>query len=166
MAAEVDLTVEQILDMLEAAPLRIAEIAAPLTPEQLRRPPAVDEWSINDVLAHLRSCCDVWGGCIASMLAEENPTLRAVDPRTWMVSTEYPNLEFRPSFEAYAAQRKELLVVLRALPPDAWQRTATMVGSGAPIVRTVYSFGRRLVRHERPHIKQIAAAAKAVSVQA
>ncbi|MBX3065222.1 MAG: DinB family protein [Anaerolineae bacterium] len=41
---------------------RLATITDGLTPAQLHTPPAADEWSINDVLAHLRSCADVWGG--------------------------------------------------------------------------------------------------------
>ena len=54
-------TPEQILTMLAAAPPHLAELTAGLPPEQLLAAPAPDEWSVRDVLAHMRACCDMWG---------------------------------------------------------------------------------------------------------
>lgn len=156
------LAIATILTLLEEGPDKIAAATAPLTPAQLRTSPAAGEWSIVEVLAHLRACADEWGACIAAMLAEEHPTLRAVDPRTYMLQTDYPALEFGPSFAAYAAQRAALVAQLRPLTSAQWARAATMRGSGAPIVRTVHGFGNRLVVHERPHIKQIQRAARSL----
>jgi hypothetical protein len=150
------ITVEQTLSLLAAAPTRIEELTTGLTPAQLRTSPGPDEWSATEVLAHLRACADQWGGSIVAMLAEDHPTLRAINPRSWIKRTDYPELEFRPSFEAFAAQRAELLTLLEPLPPASWSRGATMTGAGAPLERTVLSQAQRLAIHERPHIKQIA----------
>jgi hypothetical protein len=155
----------QILELLAAAPARIAALTEGLTPAQLRAAPAPDEWSINDVLAHLRSCADVWGRSIATLIAEDNPTIRSINPRTWIKQTDYPDLEFRPSLAAFTAQRTDLLALLEPLPPDGWSRTATFTGAGSPIVRTVESFAERLVVHERPHIKQIDHIAKTMRTE-
>jgi hypothetical protein len=122
----------------------------------LRTKPGLDEWSANDVLAHLRSCADVWGGCIARIIAEDRPTMRAIDPRTWIKETDYLDLEFRPSLQAFTRQRAELLAVLELLSPEVWSRSVTMTGAGKPLERTVQSFAQRMARHERPHLKQIA----------
>ena len=92
--ARMPLTVEQILSVLAETPKRLAALTVDLTPPQLRTAPGPDEWSANEVLAHLRSCADVWGDCISRMLAEEHPTLRAIDPRAWTERTNYPELEF------------------------------------------------------------------------
>lgn len=153
--ARTELPLEQTLALLAGAPERIAEMAAGLDPAQLRARPNEDEWSANDVLAHLRSCSDVWGDCIRTMLVEDGPTIRAIDPRTWQRRTDYPDLEFCPSLDAYTAQRSDLMAVLESLSPEDWSRTATMTGAGKPIVRTLRSFAERLAIHERPHIKQI-----------
>jgi hypothetical protein len=142
--------------MLREAPQRIAALTADLTPAQLRTKPGLDEWSANDVLAHLRSCADVWGGCIARIIAEDRPTMRAIDPRTWIKETDYLDLEFRPSLQAFTRQRAELLAVLEPLSPEVWSRSVTMTGAGKPLERTVQSFAQRMARHERPHLKQIA----------
>jgi hypothetical protein len=122
----------------------------------LRAAPNDGEWSANDVLAHLRACADVWGSCIAAIIAEERPTLRAINPRTWITQTDYRELEFRPSLHAFAAQRAELLAVLEPLPPESWSRAATVTGAGKTLERTVLSYARWLAEHERPHVKQIA----------
>jgi hypothetical protein len=150
------LTIEQMLGLLAATPARLAALTADLEPARLREAPAPDEWSANDVLAHLRACADVWGGCAAAILAEDRPALRAVNPTTWVKRTDYRDLEFRPSLHAFSAQRNELLAVLDPLPPEGWARSATVTGTGKPLQRTVLSYARWPARHERPHVTQVA----------
>ena len=150
-----DLTIEQVLTLLAATPERLVALTTGLAPSQLQTAPNHDEWSATDVLAHLRSCADVWGNCIMTILAEDTPTLRAVNPRTWIKRTNYRELEFEPSLRAFTRQRAELLVVLEPLPLDGWARAATVTGAGKALELTVLSYARRMARHERPHVKQI-----------
>ena len=150
------LTIEQVLNQLEEQPGAIASLTAALQRGQLQRRPSRGEWSVNDVLAHLRSCADMWGGYIAKIIAEEQPTFRAMNPTTWIKSTDYPELEFQLSFRAFEQQRAELLALLRPLPEVAWSRSALVTGAGRPRERTVLEYGRWLANHERSHLKQIA----------
>ncbi|TMD98435.1 MAG: DinB family protein [Chloroflexi bacterium] len=150
------LTEEQVLALLRETPRRIAALTAGLEPARLRARPTPEKWSANEVLAHVRACADVWGGCMATMIAEDAPTLRAVNPLTWTKRTDYLELEFQPSLRAFAAQRAGLLAVLEPLPHEAWSRTATVTGAGKVLQRTVLFYGRWLAGHERPHVKQIA----------
>jgi hypothetical protein len=149
------LTDEQILPLLAATPKRLAALTADLSSAQLSTPPNPNEWSANDVLAHLRSCADVWGNCMAVIIAEDMPTLRAVNPLTWIKQTDYLDLEFRPSLHSFATQRADLLAVLEALPPQGWERSATVTGAGKVLERTVLFYGDWMARHERQHVKQI-----------
>jgi hypothetical protein len=114
------------------------------------------------VLAHLRACADVRGDQIERMLAEDRPTLHAISPRTWIHRTDYPVLEFAPSFAAFAQQRAALLATLESLPPRDWSRSATIKGAGKPMEKTVLFYAEWLVIHERPHIKQMASVADAL----
>jgi hypothetical protein len=161
-----ELTIEQVLTMLAGTPPRLAELTAGLTPVELKTSPAPDEWSANEVLAHLRSCADMWGGSITTMLHEDHPTIRAVNPTTWIHDTDYPERAFRPSLRTYTRQREELLALLEPLPPDGWARGATFTGAGKPLERTVLSQTRRLADHERAHQKQIARFAEAMRASA
>src|SRR5258708_17564022 len=133
-------TIEQILTRLAEPPPRIAALTEGLTSAQLRTRHGPDEWSANDVLAHLRSCADVWGDCMRLILVEDRPTIRAVSPRTWINRTDYPELEFRPSFHAFATQRAYLLAVLELLPPEAWSRATPVTMLRKDLERTVQDY--------------------------
>jgi hypothetical protein len=141
--------------LLEATPSRIAEFTVGLTEAQLHTAPSPGEWSANEVLAHLRSCADVWGNCIDIIINQDRPTIRAVNPRTWIKSTNYPEQKFQPSLHAFTVQRANLLVVLESLKPKTWSRPATVTGAGKPLELTVQSYAERMAVHERPHVKQI-----------
>jgi hypothetical protein len=88
-------------------------------------------------------------------LKEDTPTIRAINPRSWIKKTNYLELEFGTSLQAFASQRAELLAVLEPLPPQSWARTAIVTGVGKVLERTVLFYAQWLARHERPHLKQI-----------
>jgi uncharacterized damage-inducible protein DinB len=147
--------IEKILTILRETPSRIAEITAELTPAQLHTAPGVGEWSANEVLAHLRACNEVWGDFyIMTILAQDNPTIKAINPRRWIKSTNYLEQEFQPSLRAFAKQRRKLLSVLEPLPAKDWTRTNTLVGAGKPLQQTLMSHADGLARHEHRHLKQ------------
>jgi len=148
-------TIEQILSMLAAAPSRLTDLTKGLPPAQLLAPPEPGEWSAKDVLAHLRACSDMWGKCITEILSEDRPTIKAVNPTTWIKKTNYREQEFLPSLQAFSAQRAELLALLKPLAPEAWTRMAIVTGAGKPRERTVYMYALWLANHERSHFKQI-----------
>ena len=150
------MTVPQVMEQLRTTPARLRELTAGVPPQTLRTSPAPDEWSANEVLAHLRACSDRWGECATRIVEEDHPRLRATNPRIWITKTDYPELEFAPSLRAFVRQRKALLAVLDRLEPDDWLRTGTLVGAGKPVDLTAHSYAERLARHERPHVKQIA----------
>jgi hypothetical protein len=149
------LTIEQILDIIRESPPRIAALIEGLEPAKLQTAPDHDEWSASDVLAHLRACADMWGGRILAMIAEDMPTLRAINPRTWINQTDYLDLGFQSSLDEFTCQRRELLAVLEPLPVEGWSREAIMTGAGKPLVKSVHFEADGLARHERAHVKQI-----------
>lgn len=155
-------TPAEILALLRENPTRMTELIAGLTPSQLRMPPEPDAGSLTDNLAHLRACADVWSACIATMLSEDHPTIRAINPRGWIKRTDYRDLEFATSFAAFTTQREELLSTLDALSPEQWQRRATITGAGAPLTRDVHFYAQWLANHERTHLKPMARVAATV----
>jgi len=144
-----------VLTLLENNPQRIGEFTANLDEMRLKNRPAENEWSLVELLAHIRSTCDVWGKAIQDILATHRPTFRAVNPRTWIMQTNYPVLDFKPSFQAYLHQRGELLTILRGLEPPDWQKEGVVTGAGRPLVRTVHYYAQWLAEHERSHLRQI-----------
>ncbi len=154
---------KQLVTLLEAAPQRLAAATSGAPRRALHTPPEPGEWSATEVLAHMRACSDMWGGAILSILNDRPATLRAVNPVTWIKSTDYPDLDFQQSLRAYTAQRETLASVLRSLPAQEWERSVLVTGGGTPLRRSALDYARRLARHERPHLKQIAASVKTLS---
>jgi hypothetical protein len=155
--------IDQVLALLAETPQRLAVLAGEYTPTQLQTAPDQDTWSANAILAHLRSCADVWGKSIQTMLAEDNPTLRYVSPRTWIRKTKYLDQAFHPSFQAFAQQRAELLAALNGLAAEDWARAAIFTGTVKGRSQTVFSYARRIVEHEHPHLDQIESVLSAIA---
>ena len=150
------LTVDEIMAILPETPRRIATLTEGLTSTQLHASPEPDAWSVNDVLAHLRACHDLLGGNILRILAEDTPRWKGMNPRVWIKQTDYPEWAFAPAFEAFKEQRADLLVVLEPLPPDGWERTATVTGMlGETYERSARYYADWLAGHERAHWKHI-----------
>ncbi len=156
MPAE-SLTIEQVLTQLAEYPARIGALTEGLTPAHLRQRPEPEEWSVNEVLAHLRSSADVWGGYIKKIIAEDRPSIKAISPRTWMRRVNYHELEFAPSFEAFRTQRADLLAMLQPLPPEGWTRAATVTKDGKVREMTALVYATQLANHEQVHVVQIEA---------
>ena len=76
--------IEIYLKQLEATPRHLAKVTKSFDEARLQRRTEKGIWSVNDILAHLRSCADVWGGSIERMLVEDHPTLPYRHPRQWM----------------------------------------------------------------------------------
>ena len=150
--------------MLAATPAYLADLTAGLPPAQLLAPPEPGAWSARDVLAHLRACADMWGKAMMQILGADRPTIKAVNPTTWIKQTDYREQQFEPSLQAFTAQRSELLAVLQPLAPAARARMATVTGAGKPRQRTVYTYAHWLANHERSHLKQMERIVNKVSV--
>jgi uncharacterized damage-inducible protein DinB len=143
--------IEIFLKALSDTPRRIAQAASGMDEAHLTYTPDNKSWSVNDILAHIRSCADVWGDSMEAMLTEENPTLPDIHPRIWVKQTSYPHLSFNESFQAFMTQRKKLLTRLKKLSLEDWSRPAT-IGKRS---HSVFTQVRRMAKHEQEHLEQI-----------
>jgi len=143
--------IQEYLGLLAKTPSRIKTIMKDADPARLHFRSDNKTWSANDILAHLRSCADVWGASIDRMLAEENPTVPYRHPRQWIKKTDYRELPFHESFQAFTTQRKKLLTVLKRLSFEDWSRAAIIKGRE----HTVFTQVRRMAMHENVHCEQI-----------
>jgi len=150
------MTAEQILSVLRDTPDRLSSLTGEVTAARLHAAPEPGEWSLAEIAAHLRSCADVWGEAIQTIAVTDRPTIRAVSPTTWIKRTDYRELAFASSLQAFGKQRDQLLALLGDLPDQGWSRSATVIGGGRPLELTVHSYANRLARHERTHWRQLA----------
>jgi len=143
--------VEEYLNLLAQTSRRITKATNGFDDVRLRSSTDEQPWSVNDILAHLRSCADVWGDSIDAMLKEQKPTVPYRHPRQWIKKTDYAQLSFHESFKAFIAQRKKLLKVLNGLSFEDWCRAAVIQGRE----HTVFTQVRRMALHEQEHCEQI-----------
>jgi hypothetical protein len=142
--------IKEALFLLAETPLRIAHLTKSI--EKARLQERLDnQWSVNDILAHLRSCADVWGDSIDAMLTENIPILPDLHPRKWIKETNYLELSFHESFPTFVRQRQRLLMTLKKLSFEDWSRAATIAGRK----HTVFTQARRMGKHEKEHCEQI-----------
>lgn len=149
--------ITELLTLLAATPLRLAELTDGIEPTRLSSKPEEDAWSIVEVLAHLRVCAEVWGKSIQAMIAEDHLTLRYVSPRTVAKKRNYTAQSYAESYQAFAQHRHALLQSLQPLPSAAWQREATFTGTTRGREQTIFSYAQRIADHEAAHLTQIQA---------
>jgi hypothetical protein len=145
--------IEKYLNLLTELPQRISKATHGTDDAHLQFNANEKTWSVNDILAHLRSCADVWGDSVEAMLAEDNPKVPYRHPRQWIKKTNYLKLSFQESFRAFQAQRKKFVKALKGLSFEDWSRAAIIKGRE----HTVFTQVRRMATHEREHVEQMEA---------
>ena len=143
--------IESFMQILSETPLRISAAAKGLDEANLQFKADRKSWSANDILAHLRSCADLWTHSIYAMLAENEPVFSDLDERKWAKVTRYAELPFAESLQAFSLQRENLLRVLKALPFVSWERSAIIFERK----HTVFTQTRRMAKHEQEHWEQM-----------
>lgn len=147
--------ISDVLDLLEFAPRRLAELANGRQAEDFTREPGPGEWPACELLAHLRASAETWGRYIAAMLERNQPTMRYVSPRTAIRRTKYQSTAFEPALEAFTREREDLVSRLRGLSEADWARGLTFTGKTRGSEQTVLSAARHIIDHERPHVLQV-----------
>lgn len=153
--------IDKYLKLLEENPRAIATVTHGLADTRLSGKPDAKAWSANDILAHLRACADIWIHSIYAMLAEQEPVLPDINERKWAKAAGYAAVPFAESFRAYRLQRENLLRVLKALPFEAWERSALIFGRK----HTIFTQMRRLAKHEGEHRKQMESLLQSISLR-
>ena len=85
------------------------------------------------------------------MLTQDHPTLRYISSRSYIKKTNYLELAFAESFQAYKKQRNELLNALKEFSLEDWSRSAIIKDR----LETVFSYTLYLTQHETAHCEQI-----------
>ena len=150
------LTIGQTMEILRTTVPRLEELMRGVPDEHLYAVTGYG-WSVNDQLAHLRACHDVLGGNMLRIVREDHPAWTGMAPAAWQKRSGYFDWKFAPAFEAFRAQRFELLEVLEPLPPEGWDRTATVTVPPKKVYEysTLY-YGDWMARHERSHLRHMA----------
>src|SRR5688500_17275035 len=143
---------------IQALVLRFARIFPRITAATLDMDDATlrtateGEWSIHDVLDHLRGSYAIISYRIYTVLIRDNPPMPAIDERQWALVDYYSTLDVQYSMATFSRMRIELLVMLQTLTPADWERTIQHETNGT---MSLWTMMEHLVSHEEEHCEQI-----------
>ncbi len=138
--------------VLASTPAKVNTLVAPLTEAQVRWRPGPGEWSIKEVLCHLRDTAELHGARMRRVATEDNPTLASWDEGAAARDKRYQDDVTEAVLPAYVAHRWAAVELLTGLPPEAWQRPGVHASDG-PL--TLDSLVQGSVNHDVDHLAQL-----------
>jgi hypothetical protein len=142
------------ISVLEQTPIIIEKIVWAATDEQMQWKPAMDRWSISEVLAHLAETEVIaFRERIRVMVEKNNPTLESYDQNAAYAAGNYTGKKGRESLKTFCHERDRSLSFLRYVPSAVLSRKGQHAQLG-PI--TIGHLMNEWAFHDLGHIRQIA----------
>ena len=131
---------------------RLQRLTRGLTPGQLRWQPEPGKWSIAEIVAHLADVEIVGGWRMRSIIGSDGITIQPFDQDAWASALEYRKRDVKKSIEVFRALRENNLAMLKALPPEAWEKHGMHMERGK---ETIAHLVRMFAGHDTNHVLQI-----------
>jgi hypothetical protein len=131
---------------------KLNKLTRGLTPKQLRWQPAPGKWSIAEIVAHLADVEIVASWRMRSIIGADGISIQPFDQDVWASTFEYNKREPKQSLEVFRVLRENNLAMLRALPPEAWERHGMHLERGR---ETIAHLTRMFAGHDTNHVLQI-----------
>ena len=142
-----------ILSTLKSTPAAIATLLEEISNEHWAYRPDQDEWSIVEIICHLRDTdIEVNLPRLNILLYEDNPFIEAVDADTWALEREYNLYDGPTALSEFINTRKEQITILDSIQPEEWNINARHSILGPTTLQELMYI---IARHDRLHIQQI-----------
>jgi DinB family protein len=142
-------TIRPAIALMEKTPQLLETMLGGVSPDVLRWKPALDRWSISEVLSHLADCEDCLTKRVRRFVLEGTPALKEYEPPAEGFAAGMPE----EHLSRFAFTRKDLVQFLRTLPPDVGARTARHSKLG---LITLEQMLNEWASHDLGHFRQIA----------
>ncbi len=113
-----------VIEALERAPHLVFPLVREVPPSLLKRRPVPTKWSAHEHACHLSRVDRLYSDRLDQILADPRPVITAYDPARDEVDDAFLQMDLNDSLQRYVEDRRAIVVKLRALPPEAWARTA------------------------------------------
>jgi len=140
------------LKLQAAAPKRLEKLIKGQPASKLRKRPAPDKWSVQEILAHLADTEIVGGWRIRLILGAPGTPVVAFDQDSWVTAGHYDKRDPRKSVEQFRVLREANLALLKSLTPEQWKHTGMHSERGPETVEHVV---RMFAGHDLNHIAQV-----------
>lgn len=147
-------TPQAITALLAGAPAALETLASGLEPDRWNRRPHAAEWSVGEILCHLRDVdAEVTLPRTLRLRQEENPFITAEPTDVWAEERQYIREEAAGALDGFLRERTTLLRALQQLSPRDWSRPARHAIFGPTTMSELLGF---TVTHDQNHIRQVA----------
>lgn len=166
------LTIEARLGRLERTPGELERAIVDRPDAELSRRPDARNWSVKEILCHLRDVEELFQVRFHTIVALEEPRILVVgasaddlapwriggpighplDPARWAEERQYLRHDARGALAAFRRRRTEVLALLRSLAPAEWQRGGVHLGRGR---LTIADWVASLTAHDDNHLDQL-----------
>ena len=117
--------------------------------------PAEDEWSLTELICHLRDVeCEVHQFRFRALIENDNPFITGVAADEWAESRNYKQQDGPSALQAYIQARGETLTMLDSLDEAMWARQGRHAFFGPTSTHEILYLA---VRHDEIHWEQIKA---------
>jgi hypothetical protein len=144
-----------LLSRLESGPVALGIAAGGLDPEAARQRPAEGKWSPIEHACHLRDAEQVYAERFTKMAHLDRPTLWMMDNDRVAEKRRYREADVPGVVREFRRLRELTLLLLRALPHAAWQRTGIHPRRGEV---SIEQEAEHLAGHDEKHVQAVKSA--------
>ena len=142
---------EQMARMARTADEFAAEIAG-VPDVVLSRRPDGKNWSVREVLCHVRDIEESFMARFQAIMLTDEPAFLPVEPDRWAEERQYQRNDAMEALRAFRTRRDESLRFLRGLKPNQWERGGIHATRGR---MTIKDFVGLMVWHDDNHLDQL-----------
>jgi hypothetical protein len=143
----------ETIDALRLTPELLAIAVRHLTPEQARWQPAAGEWSVVEVICHLRDIEEVSANRFRAIRDHDDAVVAGADALKLAREGNYTAADLQQALAAFTEKRAAHVAELKALTPEQWERTGRHLTNG-PI--SILNNTLHAAWHDTNHLAQIA----------
>jgi FMN phosphatase YigB (HAD superfamily) len=154
-------TPESLIAVMLSTPAAVSGILEQASGLDLTRRPVPQEWSLTEIICHLRDTeSEVNFSRLRMLLELDEPFIPARITAAWAEERDYNSQDFSQALQDFISVRMQTIDVLRGLT-DGWGRKARHAIFGPTDLQELVKF---MVEHDKLHIRQILATIEGVSV--
>ena len=146
-------TLNETADAMRLAPEILSHTVQNLTPEQLRKQPAPGEWSILEVICHLRDIEEVSLNRFRAIRDTDDAAVKGADANELARIGNYLADDPARALAAFTEKRLTHVAELKALTPEQWERTGRHATLGS---LSILNNALHATWHDTNHLGQIA----------
>jgi FMN phosphatase YigB (HAD superfamily) len=146
-----------LISVLKSTGAAFDTFARKLTEKQWQQRPQPAEWSITEILCHMRDVdLEINIPRIQKVASGSNPFLPGINSDSWTDERSYCEQDGLTALHAFIEARLSLIGCLENLSPQAWKFPARHAIFGPTYLQELVSF---MSTHDRSHIQQVVTSA-------